>query len=122
MSDKDINSDPGSQPDAGNEGRSARLFFGVIHHEMDDVAGALKDGANVNCVDVDSGLSPLHIAVGQNDLPLCRYLVENAGAAFFADAYGRWPSLIAAECRVDEELSDFICEAEMAFLQKKFGS
>jgi hypothetical protein len=42
---------------------------------------------------------------------MARILVD-AGIKFIADNEGRMPSLIAAICDVDEELVDFIIEAE----------
>ena len=57
------------------------------------------------------GLTPLHIAVGRNNLEMVKALVE-AGAAFVPDNEGRMPSVIAAEMEVSEELADYIVEAE----------
>jgi hypothetical protein len=76
------------------------------------VIAALEDGANVNAVDSSTGLSALHIAVGTNNLPLTQILVEDWEAAFGPDARGRWPTVIAGTCRVDEALADYIVEAE----------
>jgi uncharacterized protein len=57
------------------------------------------------------GLTALHIAVGTDNLKMARYLVD-AGARFEPDGQGRYPSTIAAECEVSEELCDYIVEAE----------
>lgn len=73
---------------------------------------ALQSGANANAVDPATGLSALHIAVGTNNLPLCRTLVDDWQARFFPDGFGRWPTVVAAECRVSEAMSDYIVEAE----------
>jgi hypothetical protein len=43
---------------------------------------------------------------------LTRYLIEEAGARIAPDRSGRWPTLIAAQCSVSEELGDYIVEAE----------
>ena len=67
-----------------------------------------------------TGLTALHIAVGQNNLEMAKVLVE-AGAKFQADLLGRWPSTIAAECEVSEELCDFIVEAEEKALLAEQG-
>ena len=67
-------------------------------------------------VDRITGMTALHVAVGRNNLPLTRALVE-AGAKFIPDGQGRMPSYIAAEMEVDEELQDFIVEAEAKALQ-----
>jgi hypothetical protein len=58
-----------------------------------------------------TGMNALHIAVGRNNLEMTKLLVE-AGIKFIADNEGRMPSLIAAICDVDDELSDYIVEAE----------
>jgi len=76
------------------------------------VIQALDDGADVNAVDPSTGLSALHIAVGTNNLPLTQILIEDWLANFGPDRSGRWPTVIAAECRVDENLADYIVEAE----------
>jgi uncharacterized protein len=57
------------------------------------------------------GMSQLHIAVGQNNLRKVRILVE-AGATFFPDKEGRWPSTIAAIMGVDDDLLDYVAEME----------
>ena len=94
------------------------LLRAARDHKIDDIREAVSGGANINCIDPATGLSALHIAVGQNDLPLCRFLIEECGAKFFADRFGRWPTLIAAECQVDEELLDYIANKEERFLDR----
>ena len=76
------------------------------------VIAALENEADVNAGDPVTGLTALHIAVGTNNLPLARILIEDWGASFGPDGKGRWPSVIAAECRVDDGLADYIVEAE----------
>ena len=39
-------------------------------------------------------------------------------ADFFADGFGRWPALIAAEFAVDDELGDYIAEEETLYMKK----
>jgi hypothetical protein len=80
------------------------------------VIAALEDGADVNAGDPVTGLTGLHIAVGMNNLPLARILIEDWNAPFGPDGKGRWPTVIAAECRVDDDLADYIVEAESKFL------
>lgn len=87
--------------------------------ETDKVLAALAAGADVDMVDAPTGLSALHIAVGTNNLKLTRVLVEQYRAGFSPDQAGRWPSLIAIECEVDEELADYITEAEARFLEQE---
>jgi ankyrin repeat protein len=64
----------------------------------------------INNVDAN-GMSQLHIAIGFNDLDQVRALVI-AGAKFFPDNEGRWPSLIAAICETSEEMQDYVAEQE----------
>ncbi|GHA20350.1 hypothetical protein GCM10007989_14240 [Devosia pacifica] len=80
--------------------------------DRDAVIAALEDGADVNAQDRATGLAALHIAVGTNNLSLARMLIEDWRAAIQPDGNGRWPTVIAARCRVDEDLSDYIAEAE----------
>lgn len=65
----------------------------------------------LNWNDRITGMTALHVAVGRNNLAMTKMLVE-AGAKFIPDAQGRMPSVIAAEMEVDEELQDYIVEAE----------
>ncbi len=79
-----------------------------------DFGGSARDpaviAAQINAVN-EYGMSALHIAVGEGDLQRVRRLIE-AGAKFFPDNEGRWPSTIAALMKVDDELLDYIAEAE----------
>ncbi|BCH14949.1 ankyrin repeat domain-containing protein [Mesorhizobium sp. L-2-11] len=83
------------------------------------VIASLEDGADVNAAEPVTGLTALHIAVGTNNLPLARILIENWNAPFGPDGKGRWPSVIAAECRVDDGLADYIVEAEARAVSAK---
>jgi hypothetical protein len=96
----------------------SRLLLAAYGADIQNLAKAVKDGADINAVHPQSGLCALHIAVGLNDIATCRLLIEKYGAAFFPDRMGRWPTLIAAECRVDEALSDYIVEQEARFLER----
>ena len=86
--------------------------------ETDTVLSAIRGGADVNMTDPQTGLAMLHIATGTNNIVLAKALIEEHGAGFFADRLGRWPSVIAAECQVDDDLSDYIVEAEARFLEQ----
>lgn len=103
-----------------------KLNRGVIHAayvgRASLVQRALAKGADVNHIDPETGLCALHIAVGANDLLLCRVLIDECSAAFFPDRFGRWPTLIAAECEVGDELSDYIVEQEARFLKENRSS
>lgn len=95
-----------------------QLIFAAYGGDPYGIEQALKLGADINAVHPQTGLCALHIAVGTNDLKLCRHLIEKRHAAFFPDRFGRWPTLIAAECRVDDALSDYIVEQEARYLEQ----
>lgn len=105
-------------PEPSLERPQDQLLWSAYSRNLDGVREAVGRGANVNSVHEQTGLSALHIAVGNNDRFLCRYLIEDRGAAFFPDGFGRWPTLVAIECGVDEDLADYIAEQESLFLQK----
>ncbi len=107
--------------DLGREGEmlspmAAQLMAAAFAGDLAGVEHAILHGAGVNTVDPQTGLSALHVAAGRDDIPLCKMLVEQWKAEFFPDRFGRWPTLVAAECRVSDELSDYIVEKEAAFL------
>lgn len=90
-----------------------KVFLKAVYNaDNRSAVAALKQGVNVNVIDPAMGLTALHIAVGTNNMTLAQTLVDDWNAEFKADARGRWPTLIAAECRVDERLSDYIVDAE----------
>lgn len=92
-----------------------RLLRAAYRGRLDHVQSAIDDGADVNVVPDDTGLSALHLAVGQSHLDIVKYLIEKAGAAIQPDGFGRWPTIIAAECKASVEVCDYIveCEAEL---------
>lgn len=75
------------------------------------------DGADPNRMST-VGLTPLHTAVAMNDLPMTRVLVEECNAAFGPDRLGRWPTVIAAQCRASGALSGYIFEREAAWVER----
>ena len=79
--------------------------------DLDQVTKLLDVGASVNGASPHNGMSALHYAVAGDRLDVAKLLVTR-GAAFFPDRDGRWPSAIAADCDVSEEMCDFIVEAE----------
>ncbi len=108
------------EPEEPDFGTPAEAFRRAV--QAGDILGArdaLQQGADVNAVDEKSGLSALHLAIGFNDMDLARLLIEEGVAAFFPDRFGRWPSLIAAENRVDDELSLYIVEKEAEYLARE---
>ena len=88
----------------------------AYHADIAALERRIASGIDINRTDEATGLSALHVAVGTNNLALTKALVEEHGAKFFADRFGRWPSLIAIECEASDELSDYIVEAEAKFL------
>lgn len=108
---------PGAPLDGqGRERLNADLLRAAYTGSLGGVDAALAEGAAVAAIDAETGLTALHIAVGTNNLALCRYLIDEWHAPFSPDKFGRWPTLIAAECQVDDELSDYLVEAEAKFL------
>lgn len=94
----------------------ANLFDAAFRGSLAAVERALAAGAEVNTLDPATGLSALHMAIGHNDLALCQLLVEQHSAAFGADRFGRWPSVVAIECRASEELAEYVVTKEAQFL------
>lgn len=101
---------------SGSHDANGALLRAAYAADSAAVIAALEGGANVDAADLVTGLSALHIAVGTNNLPIARILVEDWNASFGPDGKGRWPSLIAAECRVDDALADYVVEAEARLL------
>lgn len=96
-----------------NTAHAQKAFLAAVYNADNDKAvAALTRGVDVNAADPVMGLTALHIAVGTNNLTLTQILVEDWNAEFKADGTGRWPTLIAAEAEVDDDLSDYIVEAE----------
>jgi uncharacterized protein len=95
------------------------LLQAAYDFDNDAAVGALKDGADVATVHEQTGLTALHIAAGTNNLALARILVEDWDAPFGPDRYGRWPTVIAAECRAGKALCDYIVEQEALFLEQE---
>lgn len=98
---------------ADREKLDTRLLAGAAGGDIAAVRTAIEAGADIAARQAE-GLTALHLAVAMNDLPMAKYLVEEAGAAFVADGFGRLPTVVAAQCRVSEELSDYILAKEAA--------
>lgn len=103
-----------ARPQDANE--AARLDLALLRAtydaDLDGAVAALESGAEIDFADPATGLAALHIAVGTNQLALARLLVEDWGATIGPDGRGRWPTVIAARGRVDDDLSDYIAEVE----------
>ncbi|MGE0061414.1 MAG: ankyrin repeat domain-containing protein [Xanthobacteraceae bacterium] len=109
------NRSPNTASDDGGSGKAqARLFLGAQTGRMDVVRHALNAGADASAADPLDGQTALHIAVGTNNFELARYLIEQCNAGFGPDGLGRWPSVIAIECKVSDDFSDYIAEKESA--------
>ena len=93
----------------------------AYYGDRERVEKRIASRIDVNSTDPATGLSALHVAVGTNNLSLARLLVETHNAQFFPDRFGRWPSLIAIECEVSNELADYIVNAEARFLEARSG-
>lgn len=92
-----------------------QLLEGAARGDIRAVKEAVSGGANIQVAQAE-GLTALHIAVALNDLPLARYLIEEAGAPFVPDGFGRLPTVVAAQCLASEELAEYIFEREAAAL------
>jgi hypothetical protein len=121
-----VNSLDARGPQSGPLHQDISVFIKYVHMRQISLVGSMiSNMTQANRLDdllsqtePRTGLTALHIAVGQNDLEMAKMLVE-AGAKFQADLHGRWPSTIAAECEVSEEMCDFIVEAEEKALSAK---
>jgi len=80
--------------------------------KLDGVKAAINDGANVNIMPDDIGLTALHMAIGRGYFDIVKFLVEQAGAAIQPDSFGRWPTIIAAQCKASTEICDYIVARE----------
>ena len=100
------------QDSAEAERLDRALLKAVYDADFHGAVAALEAGADIDFVDPSTGLAALHIAVGTNQLVLVRALIEEWGATIGPDGRGRWPTVIAARSRVDDDLCDFIVEAE----------
>lgn len=97
------------------ERHDLQLLEGAARGDIRAVKEAISGGANIRAEQAE-GLTALHIAVAMNDLPLARYLIEEAGAPFVPDGFGRLPTVVAAQCQASEELAEYIFEKEAAAL------
>lgn len=91
---------------------NAELLAAAYAGDEARVRDALEQGADIGAKDPRTGMTALHLAVGNNHLSLTRYLVEKWKAPFGPDGFGRWPSSVAGDCEVSIELGDFIAEHE----------
>ena len=98
------------------------LLRSAFRGENTAAAVALDQGADVNTMQTSSGLTALHIAVGTNNLELAQILSEHYAASFVPDRFGRWPSVVAAECQANAEMQDYIVEAEARYLARQESS
>lgn len=104
-----------SQAEADRLGAS--LLQAAYNFDNEGVVAALEQGADVATAHEQTGLTALHIAAGTNNLALARLLIEDWNAPFGPDRFGRWPTVIAAECRAGEALCDYIVDQEARFLE-----
>lgn len=91
---------------------NSRLLYGAYIGNLEVVRDALQQGADIECAEAGTDLTALHLAVGRSFVDVARYLIEEAGAKIRPDGFGRWPSVIAAQCRATEEMCDYIVARE----------
>lgn len=115
MSDPGPLAPPERSPDLSPQ--NAALLDAVYGGETEEVERLIAGGADANARHPDTGLTALHLAVGTDNLALTRYLIEQCGARFGPDRFGRWPTSIAAHCRVAAKLCDYIVQQEAAAME-----
>lgn len=94
-------------------GCNERLWYGAYNGDLELVREAVNDGADIESAEAGTGLTALHLAVGRSHLDIAEYLVEEAGAQVRPDGFGRWPSLIAAQCRASDAVCIYIAKQEL---------
>jgi ankyrin repeat protein len=102
---------------AGTARRNMDLLQAAYAGDLAALREAIGQGAEVESVHEQTGLTALHIAVGTNNLAMTKYLVEEAGARLGPDRSGRWPTVIAAECRCGDSLCEYIAGHEVKLLK-----
>lgn len=68
--------------------------------------------ADLATSETDTGLAPVHIAAGSDNMRMLRYLIEEKQVPLGPDRFGRWPSIVAAECGASTEVVVYLAEAE----------
>jgi ankyrin repeat protein len=90
----------------------AYLLHCILNNDAAYARELLDKGiASIDFRDDETGLTPIHVAVGTDNMTLAALLVER-GVKFVPDRKGRMPTTVAAECEVSDEMCDFIVEAE----------
>lgn len=117
-----MTSGPANLRDTAVSGRpltdaEADLLDGAYAGDLERVKAALMDGADVNARHPGTGLCALHLAIAADSIDVLRYLVLDKGAAFFPDASGRWPTIVAGAAKASVEVADFILEQENRYCQ-----
>lgn len=90
----------------------AQLLRAAYWGALELAKEAIANGADVDGLPAETGLGALHLAVGLSNIEVLTYLVEEAGATIKQDGFGRWPTLIAAECQASDEVCDYIVVKE----------
>lgn len=90
------------------------LLHAAYEGNLAQARAAVEDGADFEYMEPQTRLTALHIAVGRDHLELVKYLLEEVGAQLRPDGFGRWPSVIAAQCRTSDEVSDLVVGIETA--------
>jgi len=85
----------------------------IVADDRETAEAARKAGADINAFDPLAQMAPLHWAVGSNNLKMTKYLVDECEAAFGADGFRRWPTVVALACDVSLTMHDYIVRAEL---------
>jgi len=87
------------------------LFHAAYKGDRQAFENAVSKGANAHATD-SNGLNALHLAIAHNDFNFARFLITQHLLPLIPDRFGRWPSILACQCRADQEFIDYIADHE----------
>ena len=90
---------------------NADFLMACYNGDLTRAETTLGLGANIDTADPRNGMTALHLATGNNDSIIVRFLIDK-GAAFIHDGFNRLPSTVAIECDIDDTLYLLISEKE----------
>ncbi len=93
-----------------NPDGSNALHLAVLEGDLALVQLVNDAGARVDSQTADYGLTPLHIAVGKENLPIIQYLVETAGASVSVQNNGQNTAFMEAQSQGNHEISRYLLE------------
>ena len=91
----------------------ADLLKAAYDGDTETFEDLLLRGANAQATD-SNGLNALHLAIAHNNFAFARILIEQHQLPLIPDGFGRWPTILACQCRVDEDFLQYIDELESA--------